>query len=396
MFRRSFLATAALALMSTTSLQAAGPSPAPAAPYAPRATAVTVTEAVRREIHERLVVTGSFIARDEVLVTAEIDGLAIVELLAEEGQRVTEGQVLARLDRRGADVQLAQNAAQITRAEAGIVQARSQIAEAEATREQANQALERTRTLARTGAASADVLDQRIASARVAEARVAQSRQALELAEADLKVAQAQRDDLRLRLSRTEIKARAGGIVSRRTARLGAIASASADPLFRIIADGAIELEADVPEVTLARIRVGQTATVEPIGRDGTITGRVRLVSPEINRTTRLGRVRIAMDETEGVAVGAFGRGAVEVANSTGVVVPLSAVLFAQGGAFVQVVKDNVIESRKVETGVRAEGLVEIRTGVAAGEAVVTVSGTFLRAGDRVTPIPGERTAAAR
>lgn len=368
---------------------------APAQP-APRATAVTVTTAAERDLRDRLLVTGTFVARDEVLVTAEVDGLAIAEILAEEGQRVTAGQVLARLDRRGVDVQLQQNAAQIARAEAAVAQANSQIAEADASRDQANQALERTRVLARTGAASADVLDQRTAAARVAEARVAQTRQALALAQADLKIAQAQRDDLMLRLSRTEIKARSGGIVSRRTARLGAIAAASGDPLFRIIAEGAIELEADVPEISLARIRAGQSATVEPIGRERPIEASVRLVSPEVNRTTRLGRIRIALGDTEGVAIGTFGRGNVEVARTRGVAVPLSSVLFTAQGAFVQVVKDGVIDTRRVDPGLRADGFVEIRSGVASGEDVVTVSGTFLRAGDRVTPVRADRTAAAR
>jgi RND family efflux transporter MFP subunit len=247
--------------------------------------------------------------------------------------------------------------------------------------------------LARTGAASADVLDQRTATARVTEARVAQSRQALAVAEADLKLAQAQRDDLMLRLSRAEIKARTGGIVSRRTARQGAITAAAADPLFRIIAEGEIELEADVPEVSIARLRAGQPAQIEPIGREGAIPGRVRLVSPEVNRATRLGRMRITVEDTDGLALGAFGRASVEVAVSTGVVVPLSAVLFPAGQPTVQAAKDGVVESRRVRTGLRAEGLVEIREGVATGEDVVLVSGTFIRNGDRVTPVRAERPA---
>jgi multidrug efflux pump subunit AcrA (membrane-fusion protein) len=353
-----------------------------------RAPAVTVVSARRAEIVDRLPVTGTFVPREEVLVAAEIEGLAIVEVLAEEGQRVQAGQVLARLDRRSLEVSLAQNTAQLARADAGIAQARAQIAEAEATRVQSAQSLERAQTLARTGATSAEVLDQRTAQARSAAARVDAARQALQLAEADKRLAEAQRRDIELRLSRTEVKARAAGLVSRRTARLGALAGGAGDPLFRIIAGGEIELEADVPETSLARLRAGQPASVVPVAHETPIDGRVRLVAPEINRQTRLGRVRISLGEAERVAIGTFGRATVEVARSTGVVVPLSAVLFAASGPVVQVVKEGVVETRRVQVGLRAEGLVEIREGVAEGEQVVAVSGTFLRAGDRVTAVP--------
>jgi HlyD family secretion protein len=383
--------TAALAATSVAVAAEDGP-PRPDA----RAPAVTVVPAARAEVVDRLPVTGTFAPREEVLVAAEIDGLAIVEVLAEEGQRVAAGEVLARLDRRSLEVSLAQNTAQIARADAAIAQARAQIAEAEATRVQSAQSLERAQTLSRTGATSGEVLDQRTAQARSAAARVDAARQALGLAEADKRLAEAQRRDIELRLSRTEVKARAAGVVSRRTARLGALAAGAADPLFRIIRDGEIELEADVPETSLARLRAGQPAAVLPVAHEAPIAGRVRLVAPEINRQTRLGRVRISLGSAEGVAIGTFGRATVEVARSTGVVVPLSAVLFAASGPVVQVVKDGVVETRRVEVGLRAEGRVEIRAGVAEGEQVVAVSGTFLRAGDRVTAVAAPERQARR
>ena len=80
------------------------------------------------------------------------------------------------------------------------------------------------------------------------------------LAEADLALARAQRRDIELRISRTEIKAKVGGTISRRNARLGALAAAAGEPLFRVIAESEVELEADVPEATLARMRPGQRA----------------------------------------------------------------------------------------------------------------------------------------
>jgi multidrug efflux pump subunit AcrA (membrane-fusion protein) len=365
-----------------------------AAAQASRIPAVTVAPAAVAPIRETLLVTGSFVAREEVLVTAEIDGLAIVEVLAEEGDRVRAGQVLARLNRETLDVQLAQNAAQIARAEAGVAQTRSQIAEAQANVTQANQSLARARSLAPSGATSQEVLDQRTAAARASEARLQAATQALALAEADKRVAEAQRRDIQLRLARTEVRSRAAGTVSRRAARLGQMVGGAGDPLFRIISDGAIELEAEVPETTLARLKPGQPALVEAAGRDEALTGRVRLVSPEITRQTRLGRVRIAL-ERDDVPIGSFGRGSVEVAKTEGVVVPLSAVLFAASGPTVQVVVDGIVRTRRVTTGLRDQGRIEIRSGVAAGEDVVTVSGTFVRDGDRVAPVRQDRQASA-
>ncbi len=367
---------------------------APVRAETPRAPAITVATAERGAIAENVVVTGTFVARDEVQVIPEVDGLAVVAVLVEEGERVRAGQVLARLNREQLDIALAQNTAQIARAEAAIEQARFSIQEAEANRSSATSTLERTQALVRTGTASQEILDQRLAAARAAEARVQATTRALQVAEADLRVARAQRLDIELRLSRTEIRTRVDGVVSRRSARVGAIPVAAAsvsEPMFRIIAEGRVELEADVPETTLARLRPGQPVMVEAVGADRRITGTVRLVSPEITRTTRLGRVRVELPSGEMPTLGAFGRGLIEVARSEGVIVPLSAILFQPGSATVQVVGNGVVETRRVQIGLRADGRAEIREGVRPGEQVVTVSGTFLRNGDRVTPIVAQR-----
>ena len=77
--------------------------------------AVTVVPAVRREFVERLFVSGTLVPREEAQVAARIDGLSIVELDAEDGDRVNAGQVLARLDRTQLDTLLAQNDAAVRR-----------------------------------------------------------------------------------------------------------------------------------------------------------------------------------------------------------------------------------------------------------------------------------------
>ncbi|WP_204269574.1 hypothetical protein, partial [Citrobacter freundii] len=70
-----------------------------------------------------------------------------------------------------------------------------------------------------------------------------------------------------------------------------------------------------------------QKAAIDAAGWDRQLTGAVRLVAPEVNRTNRLGRVRIALDGADRPPLGSFGRAMVEVARSEGVLVPLSAVM---------------------------------------------------------------------
>ena len=363
--------------------------PATAAPVAePRPPSVTVIAAKRGPIAETAVLTGSLVAREEVLVSPQLDGLAIIEILAEEGDHVDAGQVLARLSRDVLDASVAQNTAQLVRTEAAIGQARNLITEAQATRQQAELAFNRTRELVTGGNASRETLEQRQAIASATSARVDSAGNALRVAEADRALALAQRQELLVRLARTELRAPVAGLVSRRTARTGAVVSGGGDALFRIIEGGSIELEADVPEVLLARLRANQPAAIETVG--GTRAGVVRLVSSEVSRTTRLGRVRVAV-EGDGLVIGSFARARVETARRDGILVPLSAVLFQADGSIVQVVRDGLVDSRRVVTGLRNQSQVEVSDGVAEGEAVVSVSGTFVRAGDRVVAISGTK-----
>ncbi len=349
--------------------------------------AVSVVPAERREIVERAVVTGTLVPRDEILVAPEVEGLRIVALLVEEGDRVERGAVLARLSLEMIETQEAANLAATAKAQAAIVQARSQIVQAEAAQVEAQKALERAQALVKTGNATAVTLEQRVSAAQGADGRLAAARAGLALAEADLAAARAQGREIGLRRARTEIRAPEAGLVSRRTARVGATASAVGEPLFRLIARGEIELEGEVPEIALPRLKAGAPARLE--WEDGHVTpGAVRRVYPEVERATRLGKVRIRLEADPALHIGAFARGRVEVARREGVAVPLAAVLYAaDGSASVLAVADGRVSARRVETGLSAEGFTEVRSGIAAGEAVVARAGSFLRDGDRVRPV---------
>lgn len=380
-----------LSFLALAGLPSAGLAQAPAAAAVQKPSAgpaITVTSAKRGEIVQSVVVSGSMIARDEIMVAPEIDGFVITELLAEAGERVAAGQVLARISRTTLEVQRSQNEAQIQRAEAGVDQARAQIVEAEANLVQANNAFDRTKSLRDTGNASVETYDLRATAARAAQARLNSAKQNLAIMTADLALAKAQGKDIDVKLARTEIKSPKAGIVSRRNARLGAVAQiAAAEPLFKVIADGAVELEAEVAEVELPSLKIGQRVAVTPAGAAQDLEGEIRLIAPEVDKASRLGRVRIALKDNPPVAIGSFARGVIETGRKNSLILPLSAITYTRAGATVQAVKDGKVATKKVELGLVGGGLAEIASGLAEGESVVARAGTFVRDGDMITPV---------
>lgn len=370
-------------LLAFPSAHAAGPAD-PAAVLAPM---VSVVTAIERELVAHELVTGTLEARQEVLVGPKIDGSRIAGLLADEGDMVVQGQVLARLSRELWDAQLASAEAALARAKIGVAVADSQVDEAAAAALQAQADFERARALIQRGNTSAATLDEREAAAKSAKARVATARQGVRLAEAQVAEAKARRDELSVRIAMTEIPAPVAGRISERQARLGALAAMGGEPLFRIIRDDQIELHADVAEVTLAKLAPGQKVEVTPVGRDAPIPGEIRLISPRIDPQTRLGKAEIRLDHAGGLTLGAFAHGRVETAREIGVVVPVTAVQFGEDREEVQLVQDGRVETRIVEIGLRTNELAVIRQGLQAGDRIVAVSGTFLRDGDLVRPV---------
>jgi len=349
--------------------------------------AVTVVSATKREFVDRLFVSGTLVAREEAQVAARIDGLTIVEVDAEDGDHVRQGQVLARLDRSQLDAMLAENDASTRRADAAIDQARSMIAQSQAQLQFASADYERARKLGE-GVMAAATIEQRETAMKTAQAQLAAAQFALGVAEADRKSRDAERQELLVRIDRTEVKAPVSGLVSRRSAKLGADAPTSGEPLFRIIEDGAIDLEADVPEQELARLAVGMPAELKLPGVEAAVLGRVRLVDQEVDKASRTGKVRIALGDVSHAHIGAFASGEVERARGDGLSAPASALTRDGDSARLDVVRDGKVEERRVTPGVVNGDAVEIKQGLAEGESVVARAAAFLRPGDRVRPVP--------
>ncbi len=353
----------------------------------PNAPSISVLVAQKGKIAEMLNVTGSFAAGELVLVTPEIEGFAVTELHAEEGDTVKKGQVLARLSSLEIDIQIAQNKANIARNDAAIAQAQNQIEQAQITEERSKADLARTAKLRTSGVSSVEQFDQRQAAYDLASAQASAARLGLAVSQADRAVIDAQLAELELKKSRIEIKAPVDGYISRRTVQIGGIASAQKDAMFNIVANGVVKLLAEVPESDLPKVQLEQKAMIVVNGLAKPIEGVVKLISPEVNETTRIGIAHIRVADGVRIPLGSFGRAEIALAASDGVTLPLTAVTFGENGPTVQIVNNGKIEVRKVITGLVGTENIEITDGVAPGEQVVARAGSFVRAGDSVTPV---------
>ena len=175
------------------------------------------------------------------------------------------------------------------------------------------------------------------------------------------------------------LRAPAAGLVTEVRTAVGAPASPQAGPMLRISVNNEIELEAEVPSVHL--LKLNKDATVR-ISRDDApdLIGRVRLVAPEIDRTTQLGRVRISVTNNPSLKVGVFARASIDAKRSCGVSIPKTAI----DHLTVQVVKGNIVETRKVRVGLSSDSATEILEGLEVGEIVVADAGSSLHDGDQI------------
>lgn len=379
----------ALLVASVLPLAAPANEPAAASEAPARVVpSVTVEQAARSEVQARVPVSGSIVARQLVRVFAQVSGPELTQILAEPGDSVTKGQVLARLSTDTLAAQLEQARAEYQRAEAGIGQAQSTIDSAEASLRQAQAVLARVQRLREGGTAPQSALDDAIAAEANARAQAASAADGLAVAQAALAQAEAALRIAQMNLDRAEIVAPVDGVVVARDAELGTLAGAGGgEPMFVLLADGAVEMSAEVIETALADLKIGDRAEISVAGA-GLVTGRVRLVPAAVDPVTRLGVMRITLDRGDGIRIGQFASGWVITDRRQAVTVPASAVLADEQGERVQVVNAGTVQTRPVRAGLLWDGRREILEGVAPGEQVIARSGAFFRTGDRVRPVP--------
>jgi len=380
----------ALAALTLAAALAPGPAlaeaaPAPAAAVLP---AITVSTVARVTLRDRVLASGLVGPVERVQVPPLIEGQPIRSLLVDVGDTVAAGQVLAQLSSATLELQKSQFLATLASARAAIAQVEAQLIEARSSADEAQRVNVRTTTLKNQGTASQAAADQAAAAAISATARVAVATQSLAAAEAQLTLVEAQIATVDLQLSRTRVIAPVAGVVVERNAQLGGVASAAGPAMFVLIRDGALELRADVAEPDLLRLAVGQRAQLVAVGTDAALTGTVRLVEPTIDTATRMGRARISIDAPEQMRAGMFVDASILVAERAGLAVPVTALGSGTEGATVMRVRGGLVERLAVVTGIRDRGMIEIVSGLAIGDLVVTKAAAFVRDGDHINPVP--------
>ena len=364
---------------------------ATSAPEAAAATqvlpAITVSAVETRHLRDVVLASGLVAPQETIQVAPLIEGQPIEALLADVGDKVAAGQVLARLSSSTLDLQKAQLAASLAAAKAQIAQAQAQLIAATSSAAEAQRTADRTTKLKAQGSASQAAADTALAGAVSAQAQVSVATQSLEAAKAQQTLVEAQLANVDLQLSRTEVTAPFAGEITARNAQLGAIASAAGQPMFTLIRDGALELRADVAEADLTRLAVGQTAALRLVGLAKPLAGKIALVEPSIDAVTRLGRVRIAIDDASAVRPGMYVEASILVHEGDTAAVPITAVKSSGGKTSVMRVTDAVVSEQEITAGVRDGGWIEVLDGLKVGDEVVTKAGAFVRDGDHINPV---------
>ena len=318
---------------------------------------VTVATAAVTDVARVVTASGTVSAWEEVPVGAETGGLTATAVYVDEGSYVRQGQPLVQLN----DALLR---AQLQQQQAGV-----QTAEANAARDDA--ALGRAQELKDKGFLSQASLDTALANQRASNANLSSARASL--------------SETRTRLSQATLRAPVSGLIISRSVTKGQIISAGSE-LFRMVRDGRLELDAQVPETELPLVRAGQGAVVTSGQANGPVSGSVRIVTPQVDAQTRLGIARVSLSAGSGLRPGMFARAEIDVGDAPALSIPASAVVFREGKPGVYLIAaNNTVRFTPVTTGERSGQMVVIASGLQAGARVVVQGAGFLGDGDHVT-----------
>ena len=357
----------ALALTALLALNA-GAEDKKAAASAPAKAALTVTVAQPQTatLSRSITANGNIAAWQEASVGTEANGLRLADVKVNVGDVVKRGQVLATF---APDTM-----------QADVAQIRAAVAEAEATLAEASANAQRARTLQATGALSDAQINQYLTAERTAQAR-------LEAQRANANMQQ-------LRLKMTQVLAPDNGVISARSATVGAVLPAGQE-LFRMIRQGRLEWRAEVAAADMASLKPGMAALVTA-GSGAAVQGKVRMVAPTVDPQTRNGLVYVDLPAGGDVRAGMFARGEFEIGTGSGMTLPQSAVLLRDGFSTVlRVGPDSKVTQVKVGVGRRVGDRIEIVSGLPPDARVVSSGAGFLTDGDTVRVVASVAVPAA-
>jgi RND family efflux transporter MFP subunit len=356
----------------------------------PRAVAVRTAAAreVTRAGGDRTVLnaSGYVTARREATVSSKITG-KVVEVFVEEGMKVTEGQVLARLDDTNVNGSLLLARAQVESARAALAETRVRLREAE-------QELQRQTDLTKGQVATKADFDHAEAAALAYRARLEQQQADIDVASRTVEIWQQQRDD-------TVIRSPFNGIVTSKNAQPGEMISPmSAGGFTRtgictVVDMGSLEIEIDVNESYINRVEPGQAVegTLDAYP-EWKIPCHVTAIIPTADREKSTVKVRVGFDKLDprilpemSVKVGFRGTEEAGLAAGRAVLVPQAALRQQDGRDIVFVVRDGRAERRAVSVAATNAGESEIGSGLAGGERVVVAGPAELADGTAVKEV---------
>ena len=354
--KRLLLALGTVALLGAAVLAVRAADDKTPAAAAPRpALSVTITQPRQMTLPQKVAANGNIAAWQEAIIGTEANGLRLAEVRVNVGDAVRKGQVLAIF---APDMM-----------QADVAQIRAMVAEAEAALAEARVNAQRARELETSGALSDQQINQFLTAERTAQARL------------DAQRAQANVQALRLR--QTQVLAPDHGVISSRSATVGAVLPAGQE-LFRMIRQGRLEWRAEVAAPELARLKPGMPASVTPAGGSA-VKGSVRMIAPTVDTATRNGLVYVDLPAPGVARAGMFARGEFDIGSSPALTLPQGAVLLRDGFNYVlRVGADSKVVLSKVEVGRRVGDRVEVTGGLAADARVVASGGGFLADGDLV------------
>lgn len=337
-------------------------------PSAKPALTVTTTQPQTQMLANQLSANGSVAAWQEAVVGSESNGLRLAEVLVNVGDAVKAGQVMARFADDGVQADVAQ-------ARAGLNEASAQAGEATAN-------ADRVRALQGTGTFSGQQISQYLTAEQTARARVESAKAALA--------------SQLLRLKHTQVLAPDAGMISARTATVGAVVGNGTE-LFRLIRQGRLEWRAEVTSAELSRLVAGMRVTVTA-ANGAPLQGRVRVVAPTIDPQTRTGLVYVDLPVSPAPSLGVarpgmFARGEFELGNSPALTVPQQAVVVRDGFSYAfRLNADQRVSQTKLQVGRRAGDRVEVLVGASASDVLIASGAGFLNDGDFVKVVPLEKS----
>ena len=326
---------------------------------------LTVVSPKIQKFSPKLNLHGELVAKDDVAVTSALQGQQIAQILVEVGESVQKGQILALLDNAGVKAKFDQQTAALEAAKQNLNSAKVAFSESES-------ALKRAKSLAAKKAISSQELEQ-------ANAKEASARANLNSAKAQISRIDAQIAEAKDQLAKASVIALVSGVVTAKKAQIGALTSDEA--LFNIAKDGVIELSADADAAELAQIKVGMSAQAQIYGAKEAVNGKVRLVPVSVDTSSRLGKVKISLDG-EAKFIGSYAKAVIDLPKFSALALPTRAISFTDEGAFATLIKDGKAQKRKIQTGLRANGLVQVITGVSEDDEVALKASALVNDGE--------------